>query len=104
MILINPPQNSVNESLILVNPPQNSVNESLILVNPPQNPVDESLILVNKAMNFTVLPPAPCPMPNAPCSMLYAPIPFFSISNLLAIASIISCSTGVVLLSSWAIL
>ncbi|MEH2403626.1 hypothetical protein [Nostoc sp.] len=45
---MNPPLNSVNESLILVNESLNSVDESLILVNPPLNSVNESLILVNE--------------------------------------------------------
>ncbi|MEH1840662.1 MAG: hypothetical protein V7L20_18360, partial [Nostoc sp.] len=52
---------------ILMNPPQNSVNESLILVNPPQNSVNESLILVNKHKTSTPLPPA-IPAPQSPIS------------------------------------
>ncbi|MEH2456348.1 hypothetical protein [Nostoc sp.] len=48
---MNPPLNSVNESLNWMNPPLILVNESLNWMNPPLNSVNESLNWMNPPLN-----------------------------------------------------
>ncbi len=52
---MNLPLNSVNESLNWMNPPLNSVNESLNWMNPPLNSVNESLNWMNQSRKFKCL-------------------------------------------------